>query len=741
MTDPVQSDSFGGDGDDKSSSATGGKGSDDTSPETPNDESRADIEAQVKARLKDYSQARTFDKMARKQFAVDRRYAAGTADITWAVSTNLVGAFIDILCATLYARNPDVSIRKAPQVDDEGTQQMEDFARTSELVVSRLWLDAKLKKQMRRVIRSILSVGQGWLKMVFITEKLPRPELNAELNDLQTKMANLKAARARVDDPDSPLSDDEMAVEEGNIQALIDDIQKKLELAVKSGLKVDFVRAEDMQVSLDVAVLEDYEEAEWNANAIYIMKSKAKARFPALTDDDLKQARQYYQKQQTDHGKNQMDLITPLGDITAEGAEMYTSTNQGEDSPPFIKIIEQWDRGDGNVYTMIEGVKVWAKDPFVPEYASSRFFPYFYFSFFEVDDARHPQSLAWRLAKLQDEYSCSRSNFRLTRERSIPGIIVNATQVADTEADKMSKSKQQEIIPLKLTDPTQPIGQAFAAKPIGQYDPRIYDNQPILSDMERVSGVQEAQQAATQIPKTATEASIQQSGFVARTGADRDTIETTMVDMAQWTLEQALQCMEIPEVQRICGAKAFWPAHMDITDLLTMVQVAIFAGTTGKPKSEADRQAWSVVLPLLKELLVSIQAAAGTGNEPLSKALTELLKETFLRMGDDVDVDRFIPQGLATPPPPPPKPPPEVKISLTGTLPPNQEAILAQMLLAELSPPPAQPTPGGAAAGSPGASGGAPAGPMLPGGAGPGGASNPGGTPAAPADVAPPSGP
>lgn len=696
-------------------------------------------EAQVKARFKGYTTARKFDSINRKQFAKDRRYAAGKANVLWAVDTNLVGAFIDILCSTLYARNPDVSIRKAPQVDDEGTQQMEDFAKTSELVVSRLWLDAKLKQRMRRVIRSVLSTGQGWLKMVFVTEKKPRPELNAQLNDLQTKLMNLQAAREKAADPDSPLSDDEMAVEEGRIEALVATIKKKLELATVTGLKIDFVRAEDMQVSLDVATLEEYEEADWCANAIYVLKDSLKERFPDLSDEDIKSAKEYFQKQHKDRDGAGQDAITPMGDVQSEHAEMFTTGNQSDDSPPFAKVVEQWDRTDGNVYTMIEGVKCWAKKPFVPDYAATRFIPYFYFSFFEVDDQRFPQSLSWRLSKLQDEYACSRSNFRLTRERSITGIVVNASQIADTEAKKLADSKQQEIIPIKLTNPDGDIRTAFAPKPVGTFDPRVFDNTPILQDMERISGVQEALAAATQTVKTATEASIQQTGFQARTGADRDTIETAMVDMAQWTLEQALQCMTIQQVQRICGVKAFWPGPsadgkpgMDITDLLTMVNVTIFAGTTGKPKSESDKQAWSVVLPLLRELLVQIQQAAAGGNIPLSKALTALLKETFRRMGDDIDVDEFIPQGLGDPPPPPPPPVPEIKISLQVTAPDLVSAQISEIALSALqkvnTPPPAGP-------------GGAGPGPMQPAGQGPGPLQPPGGSPEIPGGAAPPSGP
>src|SRR5579863_1313099 len=89
-----------------------------------------------------YDDARKFDENFRKQVAIDRRYAAGTSDLSWAVTTNLIGAFIDILVALLYARNPDVSVRKAPQVDESNTYQMQIFARTMEIVISSLWKKA-----------------------------------------------------------------------------------------------------------------------------------------------------------------------------------------------------------------------------------------------------------------------------------------------------------------------------------------------------------------------------------------------------------------------------------------------------------------------------------------------------------------------------------------------------------------------------------------------------------------------
>src|SRR6202795_5166438 len=128
-------------------------------------------EALVTKLWKCYNDARKFDENFRKQVAIDRRYAAGTSDLAWAVTTNLIGAFIDILVALLYARNPDVSVRKAPQVDESNTYQIQTFARTLEIVISSLWKKGNLKKPARTAVRSVLSNGEGCFKANFNTKK------------------------------------------------------------------------------------------------------------------------------------------------------------------------------------------------------------------------------------------------------------------------------------------------------------------------------------------------------------------------------------------------------------------------------------------------------------------------------------------------------------------------------------------------------------------------------------------
>lgn len=686
---------------------------------------RQQEEALVDKLWKKYDQARKFDENFRKQVAIDRRYAAGTSDLAWAVTTNLIGAFIDILTALLYARDPDVSVKKAPQVDESNTYQMDTFARTLEIMISYLWRKANLRKAAKKGVRSVLSNAEGWFKAIMVTEKRPNAEVETALNDARELLERLEAQQEMLDDPE--FNDPEtMEAELEEKRILIEDLETKLELSVNKMFCIDFIKTENVQVSVDVECIEDYLDANWIANEMYIDEEEALTRFPDLEPEELKTAKKYYQVAPKELTTRDIDNVLPQGMLTAESAQAFVTNISTEESPSFVRVVEQWNRTDRTIRTVIDGVKKYAKAPFQPAYPTSRFYPYFYFAFYEVDGSRHAQSLSWRLYKLQDEYSATRSNFRITRERSIPGILFNATGLDDEQARKLSESKHQEYTALRPSDPDTPLANLFAPKPVQGIDPRLYDPTYILSDMERVSGVQEALSAAVSgpgNPKTATEANIQQSGTNARTTSDRDSLEWMLTDLAKYTAELSLQAYDVQDVQRIAGTKAYWPGPdptanpptpgMDIEDLFTLVEVCIAAGSTGKPKAPTDQQAWATILPLIRQLMQEIEQALATGNLPMVKVLTELIKETMHRLGDESDPERFIPQ---LPPPGSPaagaKPPPvkpTVSVSIKGQIDP---ATSAALVAADL---PAPPPPAGAAplGGSPGPAG-APTAPGAP---------------------------
>src|SRR5882757_3356052 len=647
---------------------------DDLEEDPQNKEDTEQEEALVKKLWATYDDARKFDENFRKQIAIDRRYAAGTSDLAWAVTTNLIGAFIDIMVALLYARNPDVSVTKARQVDETDTTEMEAFAKTLEIVISHLWLGGKLKKAARKGVRSVLSNAEGWFKCTMVSEREPQPEVEKALNDAKETMSRLQAQEKLLEDPDHG-DPETLEAEKLEKQTLIESLQEKLEVAVNTMFVIDFVETQNMQVSTDINSIEDYADADWIGNEMFVAKENCLARCPLVTAEDLKTAKLYYQTAPKELTSRDIDNVLPQGMLTAESAQAFVTSKSTPNSPGFYRLVEIWDRREKKIRTIVDGVKKWAKQPYPPPYPTARFYPYFYFAFYEVDGQRHAQSLSWRLYKLQDEYSASRSNFRLTRERSIPGVLFNATMMDEVEAKKLTESKAQEYTALRPSDPATPLANLFAPKPVQAIDMRVFDPTYILNDMERISGVQEALSAAMSgpgNPKTATEANIQQSGTQARTTSDRDNVEGMLTELAEYTAQQALQCLETRDVQRMAGPKAFWPENMDIEDLFTLVEIQIEAGSTGKPRQATDMQAWSTILPLIQKSLQTIQQAFAIGNLPMANAEIELVKETMLRLGDESDVERFIPRQ---PPPgspgsgaPPPPIQPQVSVSIKGTI-------------------------------------------------------------------------
>lgn len=623
---------------------------------------------QVQGILDEIKKARDFDKVARAQYAIDRRYAAGTAHLNWAVSANLIGSFIDILVSFLYARNPDVSVKKPKQIDNRGTADADAFAKTLQSVISSLWRapTSTLKLACQKMVRSALSVGPGWIKVILVCKGTNIPQMQTKLNDQRENISNLEALKRQLLDEDPTYAGDYKTPEEID-QAMLkareleQSINTKLEVALRKALVVDFVSAEDMQVSLDVRDLADYKSANWIANSIYRIKSDVLSMFPRLKDEDLANATQYFQRPNRELQpitEGTYTAVTGLAPAAAEAdqfaadAEQYISgaspagVPADQSGPEFYRIIERWNRVTGHVETLVEGCKKFAKEPYEPDYPSTRFYPYFLLMFYPVDGARHPQSLPWRLHKLMDEYDATRSAKRLTRERSIPGTLVDGGTIDAEDLKTIKDGTYGEFIVIKSTNDDKPIGDCFAAKPVPNVDMRLYDTAEVIMDMERVSGVQEALQSSVSVEKTATEAEIQQTGFASRTTSDRDQLESMLTDLAVYTGEISLapNALSLKDAQRICGSKAFWPEGMAVDDLLTMVEIEIKAGTTGKPDKSSDRDAWGVILPLVQQLMKEIQMATLAGNLPLAEAQSELLRETLTRMDDEIDPERFIPQ-------------------------------------------------------------------------------------------------
>jgi hypothetical protein len=617
----------------------------------------------VKAANDEYAGARQFDEGARKQYNRDRRYAAGKSDKHWKSNANIIGSHIDILKSFTYAQNPDVSCQPSVQAGMTPTEDDVDFAETMQIVISKLWKRAQLKKRARRMVGSTLTVGPGIIKALMYSDKRQNPQLERELKDMRDNLARVEQLETEVGET-AEYTDEERAEKVEEMENQIKGLEAKVEKLTSKGLCIDFIRAEDFQCSTDVACIADHLEADWNSNDLYVRKNQLRTRFPRLTAADVKEATTYYQAApKIDDPKIVIPGESSRGDegsadgaftkSAPDGRSSGTVTENGK-SVEFAKVVEMWCRSENVIKTFVDGVKRWAVEPYAPPQGSKRFYPYFNLEFYEVDGERHPQSLTDREWKLQDEYASRRSNGAEVRERSVPMKVFNNAQIDPKEAEKFRKGENMELVGVRLTDPLADVNKAIGVVAAPRIDWQAYDTADVQRDMEVVSGVQEAQQQAPKPGVTATAVETSNQGFASRTGADRDALEDMLNDLAVYTAETALQALTVQDVQRLAGPQAFWPGEdpvagipaMDYEDVSEILEIEIVAGSTGKPNERADKEAVATLMPIVKEFVIGIPQMEATGDPVVlqqAKGLRNLLEWTLKSMDNRMSIDQILP--------------------------------------------------------------------------------------------------
>jgi hypothetical protein len=541
------------------------------------------------------------------------------------------------------------------------------FADTLALVIPALWKKAKLKAQAKELVGSALTIGPGWLKAVWLERKGQDPEIARQLNDIQDNLARMAALRKELDDGTAPDDDAVKAELERQAQAL----QAKVEVVVARGFAIDFVPGEDVQVSTDCRDLAAYADASWIAHRVFMPVDQAKQDHPQLTDEQFAKATLYYPMQPRDTEKSG-DSGAMATNVDPTDADAYRKGTQGGASIQtggvgFLCLWEVWDRTSSTVITFFEGMDCYAKPPFPPHPATTRFYPFFQYQIGHVTGERHPRSLITRSERLFDEYNSVRSNFRKHRQRAIPKTAFDATNYDDEQIAKIEGATHVEMVGLKPARPGTPVKDALANIAYPAVDMALYDTGPIRAELEMIWGIQEALSSSIHTAKTLGEAEIQQQGTNARQGYMRDDLDEMFTDMAQYTGEVALQVMSQEDVQEIAGPWALWPEGMTIEDMGALVTVSIQAGSSGKPDTTAQHQAWSAILPQLQAAIQQVGQLRGSSNEDIADCLQELVVETINRTGDHVDADRFLPDPPRNPPPPPAPPqPPMPDTALMG---------------------------------------------------------------------------
>lgn len=370
-------------------------------------------------------------------------------------------------------------------------QTHKQFGETMEIVIGRLWQDAKLKAAGRRQAQTALTVALGVLKASWQERtEAQSPQTAKAIRDLQDNIERVKALRAEIAEDDKEGHTD-CEAKEAELARQLEALQGKAERVVARGFVVDVVQPEDFQCAIGYAMA-NHTDAPWNANRFWILKEDAQSKLLARVSQEeaeqlLGKATRYTARQPVMQGK---EAAAVDDNIEATDADAFVTGAGSEvgDAPVWLAGWEIWDATSGHVLTMIEGMDRWLVEPWQPD-ATSRFYPYFILPLHDVDGQRHPQSYISRSYKLLDEYDRLATNFRDHRRRVVPKTAFNKSQVKPEDADKLAGATVNEMVGLDLPA-NMPLDQVLKEISYAQVNPALYDDTPVMSKLERIWGVQ-----------------------------------------------------------------------------------------------------------------------------------------------------------------------------------------------------------------------------------------------------------
>lgn len=517
------------------------------------------------------------------------------------------------------------------------------FAETLELVVSRMFADAKLKRRGLPWVQSALTIAVGWLKGSWQERMGEDPIVKQKIADLRDNVNRVVTQRQAMEDA----SGTELEAQQAELERQMTALESQVERVIARGFAVDFVAAEDVTVAPGVDIA-NYLDAPWIDHRIPMPVIDACALFKLdPTSEKVKKAKKYRERKPT-MGQDEAALIDS---VEAKDADRFVSSDtqgEGECAEDFFMVHESWDRDENCIKTWIEGMECWARPPY-PPVATERFYGFFLLAYGDIDGQRHPQSLTSRSAKLVDEYNRIGSAERTHRTRVMPKIIYLKGMVGPDSVKAVIDGVTGEFVGIETTVANPDLRQLFIPVQYPTLDPALYDRSRIVNELERVWGIQEALAGAVTVAKTATESQIQQTGMQARTSSRRDVLEDALSEVAIYAAEVARAKMSVQDVQAIVGPQAFWPEYSGPDDLLRMVNVNLRAGSSGKPDTTAQQQAWSTILPQLQQGVQTVGMLRNSTPEAMADSAEKLIRMTVERTGDRIDIDSILPPAGPAP--------------------------------------------------------------------------------------------
>jgi len=537
------------------------------------------------------------------------------------IKSNIIHATIQNLLPLIYAKDPEIQVKPNDHVDPSGYDYRTAnlFAGTLQIVLNSCLKKAELKRVAKQVLRSCMVSKIGIVKVTYQRDYIRDPLVSRQLWDAQESLAALMDTFRKEDNVDSEQK--EALIQEQNM--LIESLQSGVTVLQREGLNLGMVRPEDFRMDTSLDTIQDYKQAKWMANRTWMTPKEVMQRFQL----SKKQIEKF-----TTYRRNQNGI--------PQRVTKDSNLGEGEDVSIAVPIWEYWDRTTQTVYTWAEGGDDYVKAPFHPQKMGDCWFPFFILGLNWVDGEEWPISDVDLLENLQDEYMTIRTQASKHRDLSAPFYVADSSRINYEDIETFSNATIGDIALINASGAG--VNTVFQPAATPPFNPMIYDTSSIRADIEWISGLGDAARGSVARSKTATEANILQEGLSNRVSEKVDLLEDWLHDLAVFSAEILLQEMSPEMVMMEAGKNAFWP-QVDKQTLYDRINIEIKAGSTGMPDKNTDQMRWIELMPIIMQNIDAINAMRMQGIPDEFNPFINLVKETFKRFDERIDIAKFIP--------------------------------------------------------------------------------------------------
>ena len=428
------------------------------------------------------------------------------------------------------------------------------------------------KPQCKQTVRRAIVAGVGYGKLHFQRRLAKRPETEAKLADITSRLALVERLASDIEDD---VGKDETSKETEELRLAQEALQNEPGIVVREGLVIDFPRPRFIIPDRNCTQLAVGFPGARRVTEMFIM--------------DLDEVKEVY-------------AVDLGGGYTSYQPDGMTRSAAGAEDVK-VCIYETYDRRTGLKYVTCEGYVDFLVEPVPPPlYYIEPFFPFFPLTFNPIEDERdiYPDSDVRLIMPIQMEINRKREAVRQHRFANRPLNVSRKGVLTEEDAKSLAGHAAHDVIELEGLNEGEDVAKAFAPFPKPGIDPNLYETGTDLTDIQLVVGAQEANLGGTS-GDSATENSIAETSRLQSVDSCIDDVDDWFTALARAAGQVLLREMQIDTVKAVVGPGAVWPEFKG-QEIAEEVYLKIQAGSSGRPNKAQDLANIERATPLLVQL-------------------------------------------------------------------------------------------------------------------------------------------